>query len=265
MCGLVVGDAPEPSPEPVNVGHVASKIRNIPRDAEVALNKYSRETKKLTDEYAEALQQQHEQLVTELRAALEAIPEGTKEQRAVQDLIADLTGDRQATDLLPQEMRDLKRLDLRRQRTLQPGLVVFEYPRHPEQDTDEDQFYIDATKLGARIGESSIATGVNPLTFNRERNAIAFGFLKIDEPGEYAFRSDNYYDRNMLYVDGQLVCKFRDGETTVNRIILDEGLVPIVCVGLYECRGEIKVTWQPPGARELESIPTDRLFCSKKY
>ena len=83
---------------------------------------------------------------------------------------------------------------------------------------------------------------------------------KIEKDGEYAFRSNSAYDRNMLMVDGQMVCKFADGEATVSTIELKKGMVPIISVGFVYGGGSVKVSWKPPGQAELGEIPGKLLF-----
>lgn len=41
----------------------------------------------------------------------------------------------------------------------------------------------------------------------------------------------------MLTIDGEVICGFRDGETTVGMIKLKAGLVPIASIGYVDGRG----------------------------
>lgn len=139
-----------------------------------------------------------------------------------------------------------------------PGLRVAEYPRHSSQENEEN-LYVPLEQLGKPIGRSYTIKSVYPWKWNGERNAVASGFLKIDSDGEYSFTSTSFYDRNMLMVDGKIVCKFRDGEETVATIPLKKGFVPIVSVGYVGGRGTtegIKLKWKPPGQVELREIPS---------
>lgn len=139
-----------------------------------------------------------------------------------------------------------------------PGLRVVEHPRHSSQG-DEENLYVPLEQLGQPVGRSYTVKSVHPWKWNGERNAVASGFLKIDADGEYSFTSTSFYDRNMLMVDGKIVCKFRDGEETVATILLKRGLVPIVSVGYVGGRGTtegIKLKWKPPGQIELREIPS---------
>ena len=99
-----------------------------------------------------------------------------------------------------------------------------------------------------------------------EKNAVAFGYLKIDHPGDYEFRTYNHYDRNALIVAGLVVCPYRGSvsggsePTGKERILLRKGLVPIASIGYVDAKGNVNVTWRPPGAKEFSPIPKDLLF-----
>ncbi|HTN77234.1 MAG TPA: hypothetical protein VL096_18375, partial [Pirellulaceae bacterium] len=98
------------------------------------------------------------------------------------------------------------------------------------------------------------------------KNAVAFGYLKIEKAGEYEFNTYNFYDRNALYIAEQLVCPFRGSVTGGSepmgkeRITLRKGFVSIASVGYVDARGTVDVTWRPSGEKEFKPIPAELLF-----
>lgn len=139
-----------------------------------------------------------------------------------------------------------------------PGLRVTEYPRHAKQANDDEQFYLPTDQFGQSIGRSFNVKSLSHWKWNGERNAVANGFLKIETDGDYSFSSNCFYDRNMLLVDGKVVCGFRDGEKTIATVHLKKGLVAIASVGFVASRGDtegIVVNWKPPGQLEMSEIP----------
>ena len=52
--------------------------------------------------------------------------------------------------------------------------------------------------------------------YKPERNAVAASYLKIEKAGEYAFDSNNFYDRNVLMIDGRIVCGYGGGEAKIS-------------------------------------------------
>lgn len=145
--------------------------------------------------------------------------------------------------------------------TMVPGMVITEYPRHDKQ-TDEYKTYIPIKEFGEPIGQKTVTGTVSPWKHKSERNAIVRGYLKIDKKGNYSFTTDSFYDRNLLMLDGKLVCGFADGGSKLVTVPLKKGFVEFVCAGYFGGRGAsgINVRWRPPGAREVENIPADRLF-----
>ena len=141
---------------------------------------------------------------------------------------------------------------------LLPGLIVREYPRH-DQQKDESGF-IRIEELGEPTGKPFVVWNLNGWKYNESRNAMASGFLKIEQAGEYAFVSNNFYDRNALYVNDRILCEFRDLQETGVRITLKPGLIPIQSVGYVGARGSVRVTWIPPGETKLTDIPPELLF-----
>jgi hypothetical protein len=143
-------------------------------------------------------------------------------------------------------------------RPFSPGLVVTEYPRHALQANEKDNFYVPLEQLGQPIGEKYVVESLSPWTWETERNAVASGFLEIEADGDYSFSTHSFYDRNLLMIQGEAVCGFRDGDDTVATIALKKGgRVNIVSAGFVGGRGAsgIHIRWKPPGQTELSPIP----------
>jgi len=143
-------------------------------------------------------------------------------------------------------------------RPFAPGLVVTEYPRHASQANDKENFYLPLEQMGEPVGERYIVESLHPWKWDSERNAVASGFLEIEADGDYSFTTRSFYDRNLLMVQGEVVCGFRDGEETVATISLKKGgRVNIVSAGFVGGRGSegILLRWKPPGQTELSPIP----------
>jgi hypothetical protein len=143
-------------------------------------------------------------------------------------------------------------------RPFAPGLVVTEYPRHALQANEKDNFYVPLEQLGQPVGEKDIVESLAPWKWETERNAVASGFLEIEADGDYSFSTHSFYDRNLLMIQGEVVCGFRDGEDTVATIPLKKGgRVTILSAGFVGGRGAsgIHVRWKPPGQSELSPIP----------
>lgn len=140
---------------------------------------------------------------------------------------------------------------------LTPGLVVTEYPRHASQADDKEGFFVPLDQLGEPVGEKYVVESVTPWKWDTERNAVARGFLEIEADGDYRFTTSSFYDRNLLMIDGKVVCAMRDGDQTVATVPLKKGRVSILSAGFVGGRGAsgIQVRWQAPGQRELSAIP----------
>lgn len=143
---------------------------------------------------------------------------------------------------------------------LQEGLILREFPLHAKQE-DEQSIYLSFEKFEKSIGVVKIVDSVSPVNWDLDRNAVAEGFLLIKKAGVYEFQSDSFYDRNELFIDGEVVCGFRDGEETTGSVSLKKGIVPFRLVGFVESRGSAEVKWRPPGQDELSGIPTASLRC----
>lgn len=139
-----------------------------------------------------------------------------------------------------------------------PGLVVTEYPRHALQANEKDNFFVPLEQLGQPIGDKYITESLAPWKWETERNAVASGFLEIEADGDYSFSTHSFYDRNLLMIQGEVVCAFRDGDDTVATIPLKKGgRVSIISAGFVGGRGAdgVFVRWKPPGQAELSPIP----------
>jgi hypothetical protein len=148
------------------------------------------------------------------------------------------------------------------QTNLKQGLEVTEYPRH-EKQTGLDKVFLESKEFGAPIGSAFLVKSLNAWKHETERNAIAHGFLKIEKAGEYSFVTDSFYDRNLLKVDGKVVCKFSDGASAITTVTLKKGRVAIESIGFVDGRGGtqgIRVRWKTPDQREFSDIPPELLL-----
>ena len=141
------------------------------------------------------------------------------------------------------------------------GLVVEEFVRHEAQASDDESF-VEPEKFG-KVIEAFLTPSLDGWKYSTERNAIASGAILIPDDGEYWFRTDSFYDRNMLLINGEIVCNYMDGGSRVKKITLKKGMVPIKSIGFVNGRGGtqgIKVDWKTPSMKELGPIPSDHLF-----
>lgn len=141
------------------------------------------------------------------------------------------------------------------------GLGITEYPMQKNQEKD-GAFIALIDLLDTELLRSDESASTSDWRFNENRNAVAAGYLLIEEPGEYAFISDNFYDRNALYVmsNSTPVCSYQD-TSYARRIRIDKpGMIPLWSVGYAHARGTVNVKWKPPGQSEFSAVPTHRLF-----
>ena len=138
------------------------------------------------------------------------------------------------------------------------GLLLTRYPMHPSQkEGNKYEGYVPHTELGKPLAAPRTIRTVSGWSKPVEENAVAAGLLRIDQPGSYEFRTDSGYDRNELLIDGNVVCKFRDGSNKVGRVELRAGLLPVVSVGYAHSTTEVRVQWKPPGAAEFADLPSN--------
>lgn len=151
---------------------------------------------------------------------------------------------------------------------LKGGIAVLLFDRVTGQQGNDG--FIEPAKLGKAVGDASVIESLAQWKYAEDKNAVAYGFLHIDQPGEYEFRTYNHYDRNALYVAGQLICPYRGSVTGGSepsgkeRITLRKGYVPIVSVGYVDAKGGVEVTWKPPSQKEFLPIPAGLLFHQAK-
>lgn len=151
---------------------------------------------------------------------------------------------------------------------LQAGIAVLLFDRIASQQGNEG--FVEPSKLGKATGEPTAIDSMASWKYDESKNAVAYGYLKIDQPGEYEFRTYNHYDRNALYVAGQLVCPYRGSvaggsePSGKERIVLRKGVIPIVSVGYVDAKGSVDVTWRRPGEKEFSAIPVAVLLHETK-
>lgn len=144
-------------------------------------------------------------------------------------------------------------------RSAGPGLLMTRYPMHAlQKDGNKSGGYVPYTELGKPLGAPKTVKMLTKWPKEIGENAVAAGFLRIDRPGTYEFKSWNDWDRNELLIDGVPVCKFRDLDP-VCAIELTVGLHPIVSVGYANIATWTSVQWKPPGAAALTEIPANLL------
>lgn len=136
------------------------------------------------------------------------------------------------------------------------GLLLKRYPMHATQETGNRYAgYVPYAELGNPIGAPKAGQSLSKWSKDVNENAVVSGFMRIDAPGSYEFRTDSGYDRNELIVDGKVVCKFRDGSNKPGSIELHAGLIPVVSVGYAHSTTEVRVEWKPPGQEKFSEIP----------
>jgi hypothetical protein len=138
------------------------------------------------------------------------------------------------------------------------GLGVQEYARQVTQ-TKDNGWCISPDDFGKPVGKNFTVRTLLGWKYDPERNAIATGFIEIEQDGEYFFNSNSNWDRNWLRVNGVDVCPARDGSATIGKILLKKGYVPILSAGMVENKGTVDVKWKPPGQAEMSEIPAKLL------
>ena len=113
--------------------------------------------------------------------------------------------------------------------------------------------------MGKPKGAARTLKSISPWTKEKDENAVVSGYIRIDQPGTYTFRTRSDFDRNELIIDGQVVCKFRDGENKPGSIELTAGLVPFISVGYALATTFVMVEWMPPGQADWDVIPSNLL------
>lgn len=140
------------------------------------------------------------------------------------------------------------------------GLEIVRYRRHPSQSSgDGYNGYVLIADMGKPIGAPHTVKSLSSWTKNVDENAVVSGFIKIDKPGLYEFRTDSGFDRNELVINGQIVCKFRDGVNKAASIELTAGLIPVTSIGFATHTTETRIQWKPPGQADWSAIPNELL------
>lgn len=140
------------------------------------------------------------------------------------------------------------------------GLEIVRYRRHPSQSSgDGYNGYVSIADLGKPIGAPHTIKSLSSWTKNVDENAVVSGFIKIEKSGVYEFRTDSGFDRNELVINGQIVCKFRDGVNKAGSIELSAGLIPVTSIGFATHTAETRIQWKPPGQPDWSAIPNELL------
>ncbi len=139
------------------------------------------------------------------------------------------------------------------------GLEIVRYAQHPSQATGDNYKGNVAVKdMGKPLGAPHTVKSLSTWTKDLNENAVVSGFIKIDKAGTYEFRTNSDFDRNELVIDGQIVCKFRDGPNVPQSVRLKAGLLPITSIGYAIRTTETRIQWKPPG-QDWSDIPDELL------
>lgn len=145
-----------------------------------------------------------------------------------------------------------------------PGLLTFEFPvLQSQHDLPMDQGYVPFAELGRPLGKLGVTKNLNSWRFKGSNNAVAIGYLKIENAGLYEFSTYNDWDRNEMYISDLTIplCIFRDSKKGDHEIKLEAGYVPIIAVCYDRAKSWFKFAyWKPPGAEKSEPIPDSILF-----
>lgn len=145
------------------------------------------------------------------------------------------------------------------------GLAAYEFDPL-EKQKDDSTTGVHYLEFGPAVSKRKTVKGVNGWRYNSGKNAIAVGYIRIKEVGEYSFSTYNYYDRNALYVKDmdKPICPYRDGGSK-GKVHLEPGYVPILAVGYIRAKGFLEyATWKPPGAEKATKIPSDILYYDRR-
>jgi serine/threonine protein kinase len=143
---------------------------------------------------------------------------------------------------------------------LRPGLAGMHYMRQSLAPIPNENG-VEPTELGNPSGGPFVASTID-VTTPPDASVVLSGYLKVDVPGEYVFNTNSAWDRNYFLLDGEVVCKFRDGERHTSTITLEKKYYSVVAMSYYYWKRSttLAVKWQPPGTTELVSIPASQLF-----
>lgn len=145
-----------------------------------------------------------------------------------------------------------------------PGIYITEYAAAEEQLTNRLAF-VPEYQLGrpqsVRVGEMD-KTGA--WWFPRERNGFARFYLKIDQPGEYAFTTYGFHSgSSFLVVQGKRIsqAETRNGQQAT-LLTLERGMVPVESQGRIG-NTAVRILWKGPGDSEMRPIPAELIYCER--
>lgn len=143
---------------------------------------------------------------------------------------------------------------------LRPGLIMNQYAKIDSQVREKYGLPLELLARSKPVAEPKVVKNLGKWYYNQSNNAVAGGYLLIKQAGEYSFNSNNFYDRNALYINGKVLCGYRDGEGKRQAITLPKGLVAIHSIGFVSARGSVGVRWLPPGQKDPSVIPEELLY-----
>lgn len=143
---------------------------------------------------------------------------------------------------------------------LRSGLIMNQYAKIDSQVREKYGLPLKVLAGSKPVAEPKVVKTLGKWYYNESNNAVAGGYLLIKQAGEYTFNSNSHYDRNALYINGKLLCGYRDGEGKRQTISLSKGLVAIHSIGFVAARGSVAVRWLPPGQKDPSEIPEELLY-----
>jgi hypothetical protein len=148
------------------------------------------------------------------------------------------------------------------ERLLRPGLIGLIYPKSSNAPRANLMAFPPLSEFGEPLPDKGpiFVPTLNPWHYPNFSVGVVFGYLKIEEPGDYGFVSTNDNDFNEFLVKDRVVCRYRDQDAEVTKIALERGYVSVMSIGHYNGGGGVRVTWQRPGSKVTENIPPRLLF-----
>ena len=141
---------------------------------------------------------------------------------------------------------------------LLPGLLITDY----KQPVDYEWNYLD--QLGAGLGEPYLT---KTLTMWKRRDkdkvAVARGYLKITTTGEYSFCTESWHNKDQLFIGTTEVVPyghFAKPDAQPPKIMLAVGWYPITSVGWCSGKDYVSVRWTLPRTKECQPVPDTALF-----
>lgn len=141
------------------------------------------------------------------------------------------------------------------------GLEVQRYGLQPAQNDGSNYTgYVHFSEMTEALGKPRTIKDFGEFQKAVEENAVITGFIKVEKPGAYQFRTNSDFDRNELIIGGQIVCKFRDGAKRAATVELKAGFTPIVCTAYAWATKHLEIDWIVPGETDWKPIPSSQLF-----